>query len=130
MKNLITLFAVLLCVVFSEAQTITSKNVLEYYARTQASLLAADPASATVMLQVGNNNLMEVTDIASSYIALSQIGDNNTTYLYNTNNHRGNAEINIIGSGNYVEILGSNSISDGMKININANDTNIFMKNY
>jgi hypothetical protein len=108
---------------------INSLNVLDYYQRNHQ---VQDPLndSQSIVLQIGNENTVEVRDQRQEYLELSQVGNDNTIYFTNPNNYPTNAEINIQGSGNYVDIVGSNSISDGMKININANDMTIYMRNY
>lgn len=132
MKNLFTF----LCFFFAylgfaqvNSSSINSLNVLDYY---QRNYQVQEPvnASQSIVLQIGNENIVEVRDQRQEYLELSQVGNDNTIYFTNPNNYPTNAEINIQGSGNYVDILGSNSISDGMKININANDMTIYMRNY
>lgn len=132
MKNLFTF----LCFFFAylgfaqvNSSSINSLNVLDYY---QRNYQVQEPvnASQSIVLQIGNENIVEVRDQRQEYLELSQVGNDNTIYFTNPNNYPTNAEINIRGYGNYVDILGSNSISDGMKININANDMTIYMRNY
>ena len=132
MKNLFTF----LCFFFASLgfaqvnpSSINSLNVLDYYQRNH-HIQEPVNASQSIVLQIGNENIIEVRDQRQEYLELSQVGNDNTIYFTNPNNYPTNAEINIQGSGNYVDILGSNSISDGMKININANDMTIYMRNY
>ena len=132
MKNLFTF----LCFFFAylgfaqvNPSSINSLNVLDYYQRNHHIQEPAN-ASQSIVLQIGNENIIEVRDQRQEYLELSQVGNDNTIYFTNPNNYPTNAEINIQGYGNYVDILGSNSISDGMKININANDMTIYMRNY
>lgn len=132
MKNLFTF----LCFFFAylgfaqiNPSSINSLNVLDYYQRNH-HIQEPVNASQSIVLQIGNENIVEVRDQRQEYLELSQVGNDNTIYFTNPNNYPTNAEINIQGSGNYVDILGSNSISDGMKININANDMTIYMRNY
>ncbi|MBH1959840.1 hypothetical protein [Chryseobacterium sp. HSC-36S06] len=132
MKNLFTF----LCFFFAylgfaqvNPSSINSLNVLDYYQRNH-HIQEPVNASQSIVLQIGNENIIEVRDQRQEYLELSQVGNDNTIYFTNPNNYPTNAEINIQGSGNYVDILGSNSISDGMKININANDMTIYMRNY
>ncbi len=132
MKNLFTF----LCFFFAylgfaqvNPSSINSLNVLDYYQRNH-HIQEPVNASQSIVLQIGNENIIEVRDQRQEYLELSQVGNYNTIYFTNPNNYPTNAEINIQGYGNYVDILGSNSISDGMKININANDMTIYMRNY
>lgn len=108
---------------------INSKNVLDYFQQTEI-LKQQTTYSVDILTQIGNGNIVETFDKTPKYLNLVQNGNFNTTYFVNPNNHPTNAEIRINGSGNYIDITGSNSISDGMKININANDMTIFMRNY
>lgn len=135
MKTLCTLMLCLCTFHFMSAQDISlnkinSSNILDYYSRSQIRQSAMENISIDIATQIGTGNLIEVIDKTPSYIELSQTGNFNTTYFVNPNNYPTNAEINVRGSGNYIDITGSNSISDGMKININANDMTIFMRNY
>lgn len=86
--------------------------------------------SMDIMVQIGEGNIIQLIDKTPNFIELVQTGNYNTTLFINPNNYPTNAEIKINGSGNYIDITGSNSISDGMKMNINANDMTIFMRNY
>lgn len=83
-----------------------------------------------VTIQQGNQNTIVATDLSPSYLQLIQSGNYNTTLFHNQNNYPTNAQIQINGSNNYIDIVGSNSISNGMIMNINANDMTIFMRNY
>lgn len=135
MKTLCTLLLCLFNLHFILAQDVSlnkinSSNILDYYSRSQMIQSSMENKSIDIVTQLGNGNLMEVIDKTPGYIELSQTGNFNTTYFVNPNNYPTNAEINVKGSGNYIDITGSNSISDGMKININANDMTIFMRNY
>lgn len=108
---------------------INSLNVLDYLQQNEI-LKQQQIKSLDILIQTGNGNVAETIDKSSKYLNISQTGNFNTTYFVNPNNYPTNAEIRINGSGNYIDITGSNSISDGMKININANDMTIFMRNY
>lgn len=135
MKNLyITIIISLISQIFQsqniDLQTINSSNVLELYKQNQLQSLPIDFKSVDISVQIGNGNVIEIIDKVPNYIELMQIGNYNTTLFVNPNDFPTNAEIKVNGSGNYIDITGSNSISDGMKININANDMTIFMRNY
>ena len=119
---------------FISAQTITlnninSSNILEYYKQTEIKNLS-QIQSVNILTQNGIGNTAETYDKTPKYLNLSQNGNFNTTYFINPNNYPTNAEIRINGSGNYIDITGTNSISDGMKVYINANDVTLFMRNY
>ena len=135
MKNLITIILVFIFSQFIPAQNISfndvnSSNVLDMYRQIQASNMPQEMKSMDIMVQIGEGNMIQLIDKTSNFIELVQTGNYNTTLFINPNNYPTNAEIKINGSGNYIDITGSNSISDGMKMNINANDMTIFMRNY
>ena len=120
---------------FVAAQNITfnnvnSFNVLDVYQKIELGNTAQENKSRDITVQIGDGNMIQMIDKTPNYIELVQSGNYNTTLFVNPNNYPTNAEIKINGSRNYIDIAGSNSISDGMKININANDITIFMRNY
>ena len=108
---------------------INSKNILDFY-RQEAAKQQQEMKSVDISVQIGNGNTIEVYDKTPNYIEITQTGNYNTTYFVNPNDYPTKASVNISGSGNYIDITGSNSISDGMKMNIRANDMTIFMRNY
>ena len=134
MKNLIfTIVSILFFHSFS-GQTITlnninSSNILEYYQQNEV-INQPQIENGNILTQIGNGNFIDARDINQNYLNILQYGNLNTTLFVNPNNYPTNAEIKINGSRNYIDITGSNSISDGMKLNINANDMTIFMRNY
>lgn len=135
MKNLITIILVFIFSQVIPAQNISfndvnSFNVLDLYKQIQMSNMPQDMKSMDIMVQIGEGNMIQLIDKTPNFIELVQTGNYNTTLFINPNNYPTNAEIKINGSGNYIDITGSNSISDGMKMNINANDMTIFMRNY
>ena len=89
-------------------------------------------ASSTLVLQNGNENFASINLKYNPKISATQNGDLNTLIYQDFFNPNSNAELSVIteGSGNYVEVLGSNSISNGMKIKITGNDKMIFIRNY
>lgn len=134
MRISFTLSILLTCAALSgqniSLSQINSNTVLDFYQQTSVMQRTAAGASHDIVLQIGNSNTVELVDRTPNHIVLSQVGDYNTTYFINQTNHPTNAEISVKGSGNHIDITGSNSISDGMRININANDMTIFMRNY
>lgn len=136
MKNLLT---AIICTLFFQwgwAQDITlnkvnSSNILDFYAQSQRiDMQPGEVKSMDVAVQIGQGNNYEMIDRTPQYLEVIQNGNYNTTYFVNPNDYPTNAQIKINGSGNYIDITGSNSISAGMQININANDMTIFMRNY
>ena len=84
------------------------------------------------MIQIGNSNAIEVYDNSKkSNLIMSQVGNYNTTFFNNQNeNQKTDHQINVKGSNNHVDITGSNSISEGMIINLKQNDKMVFIRNY
>ena len=84
------------------------------------------------MIQIGNSNAIEVYDNSKkSNLIMSQVGNYNTTFFNNQNeNQKTDQQINVKGSNNHVDITGSNSISEGMIINLKQNDKMVFIRNY
>ena len=135
MKTLLTFIVCFFFHQFSNAQEISlrninSSNILDFYQQNQNQQQQNQMKSIDIATQVGDGNTIQMQDRTPSYIELVQTGNYNTTFFENPNNYPTNAEIKVKGSGNYIDVTGSNSISDGMKININANDVTIFMRNY
>lgn len=135
MKALLVFILCFLNLHFIGAQNVTlnqinSSNILDYYDRLQLIKMNADFKTQDTAMQSGIGNKIEVIDKTPNYIELMQSGNYNTIYFVNPNDYPTNARINVNGSGNYIDITGSNSISNGMIISINANDTTLFMRNY
>lgn len=135
MKAILVFILCFLNLHFIDAQNVTmnqinSSNILDYYDRLQLIKSNSDFKNTDITIQSGIGNKIEVIDKAANYIELMQSGNYNTIYFVNPNDYPTNAQINVNGSGNYIDITGSNSISNGMIITINANDTTLFMRNY
>lgn len=111
-------------------KNINSSNVMDFYNQNQILKINEEIKSVDIITQIGIGNTMQVADVSAQYLHLIQDGNYNTTYFINPNNYPTNSAIKINGSGNYIDITGSNSISNGMKLTINANDMTIFMRNY
>ncbi len=127
MKNAYLLLIGLMFCSFVSAQ-INSNNVLAYYEQLKTTQSYTEQNSILVA-QVGNNNVVDVIDHNPQLLAIVQVGDVNSTVYENYTDYPTNMEISLIGSGNYVEIEGANSISDGIKINIRADDMTFLMRN-
>ncbi len=97
------------------------------------SLFAEKPQnSSTLLLQIGNENFASVNLLYDTKVSSLQKGDQNTFIYQDLFNPKSNPELNVtaVGNGNYIEVLGSNSISDGMTIKTTGNDKMIFVRNY
>lgn len=82
--------------------------------------------------QLGDNNYIQVEAAASQVSQIvSQIGDSNSfqNYAFRDFNTQG-IELLQKGSNNDVQIFGSNSISQGMKIQVSGSYKTILVRNY
>ena len=91
-----------------------------------------DPASSySNILQVGNNNHAELSINANTDIGVRQVGDYNTLYFVNSfTDAETRTAISAQGNNNIIDVTGSNSISDGMQINVKGDNKTIFVRNY
>ncbi len=136
MKNLFVFFFVL-SINIIKAQTISfekidSNNVLNIINQENYKVIDNTNTTSTIVTQIGNQNLAEINLLYGSKLTTLQKGDYNTLLYQDLFNPKTNSELSIIaeGNGNYIEVLGSNSISDGMKIKTTGNDRMIFIRNY
>lgn len=90
-----------------------------------------DIGSYTSTVQIGNQNSAELFINEKTSISLSQIGDYNKLFYINSFT---DAEVKNTfttqGHNNIIDITGSNSISENMKMNIKGDNMTIFMRNY
>jgi len=110
-----------------DLKNINSHNIVDFYEKYSQ---AAGKQNSTLTLQQGNQNHADIRDRDYGKLMVIQNGNQNLTLFNNANPYPTNAQIQINGNNNYIDIAGSNRISEGMKININANDMTIFMRNY
>lgn len=106
---------------------INSNNILNVIAMQNP-----DPASSySNILQVGNNNHAELSINANTDIGVRQLGDYNTLYFVNSfTDAETRTAISAQGNNNIIDVTGSNSISDGMQINVKGDNKTIFVRNY
>lgn len=128
MKTVLLLFAFLLSSAGSAQtfQELNSKNILDFANEFNSR---HEEKNIVVTVQTGKANYADILN-RDGTLLLRQNGNYNQTLFKNLDAHRTDAQVTVNGSNNYVDIVGSNSISEGMKININANDMTIFMRNY
>ena len=138
MKKTFIIIAIFLTVLYSaqkiDFNTINSNNVLTILNNitiTENKDLQ-NYNKVSQMIQIGNSNAIEVYDNSKkSNLIMSQVGNYNTTFFNNQNeNQKTDQQINVKGSNNHVDITGSNSISEGMIINLKQNDKMVFIRNY
>ncbi|GEM_PF-921923 len=131
MKNLLAILFLSLSLFYKAQQKVSfeelnSQNVLQAFGGAGVG----SSAGFTQVLQVGNGNDVKIYDRNPKQVSISQIGNENQTLYINTSNTPSAATINTKGNSNYVDMVGSNSISENMKININNSNMIIFIRNY
>lgn len=99
------------------------------------SIIAAqNPDQATSysnIIQVGNGNNAELSINAKTDIAVKQLGDYNSLYFVNSfTDTETKTAITTQGNNNIIDITGSNSVSEGLQINVKGDNKTIFMRNY
>jgi len=107
---------------------INSNNILNIIATQNP-----DPAilSYSNIVQVGDFNNAELSINAKTNISVKQIGDYNTLYFINSfTDTETKTAITTQGNNNIIDVTGSNSISDGMKIDVKGDNKTIFVRNY
>ncbi|MDR6405947.1 MULTISPECIES: hypothetical protein [Chryseobacterium] len=106
---------------------INSNNILNVIA-----IQNPDPVSSySNILQVGSNNHAELSINANTDIGVRQVGDYNTLYFVNSfTDAETKTAISSQGNNNIIDVTGSNSISDGMQINVKGDNKTIFVRNY
>jgi hypothetical protein len=99
------------------------------------SIIAAqNPDQATSysnIIQVGNGNNAELSINAKTDIAVKQLGDYNSLYFVNSfTDTETKTAVTTQGNNNIIDITGSNSVSEGLQINVKGDNKTIFMRNY
>ncbi|MDC8101383.1 hypothetical protein [Chryseobacterium rhizosphaerae] len=83
------------------------------------------------VIQIGDFNNAELSLNARTSIAVKQLGDYNTLYFINSfTDKETKASITTQGNNNIIDVTGSNSISEGMQINMKGDHKTVFMRNY
>lgn len=83
------------------------------------------------IIQIGDNNNAELSLNSRTYITVKQLGDFNALYFMNSFTDKSTkTAITAQGNNNIIDVIGSNSISDGIQINVKGDNKAIFMRNY
>ncbi|UHO40844.1 hypothetical protein H5J24_17215 [Chryseobacterium capnotolerans] len=83
------------------------------------------------IVQMGDYNNAELSLNNKTIITVSQLGDYNALYFINSfTDKETKAAIITQGSNNIIDVTGSNSISDGIQINVRGDNRTVFMRNY
>jgi hypothetical protein len=81
--------------------------------------------------QEGNFNNADLSLNAKTAISVKQVGDNNSFYFNNSFTEKEvKTAVTTQGNNNSIDITGSNSISEGLKLNVQGDNMTIFMRNY
>lgn len=97
-------------------------------------IAAQSPDQATSysnIIQMGNGNNAELSINAKTDITVKQLGDYNTLLFVNSfTDAEAKTAVTTQGNNNIIDITGSNSVSDGLQINVKGDNKTIFMRNY
>ncbi|GAA5098776.1 hypothetical protein GCM10023210_35310 [Chryseobacterium ginsengisoli] len=97
-------------------------------------IAAQNPNQATSysnIIQIGNGNSAELSINAKTDITVKQLGDYNTLLFVNSfTDTETKTAITTQGNNNIIDITGSNSVSEGLQINVKGDNKTIFMRNY
>ncbi|WP_210151656.1 hypothetical protein [Chryseobacterium scophthalmum] len=87
--------------------------------------------SSSIVAQVGKGNNADLTISSKTNIIIQQLGDQNSIYFNNAFTEKETkAAVTVQGYNNIVDVTGSNSVSDGMQINVKADNKTVFVRNY
>lgn len=111
---------------------INSATAVEMMTKQSPQSLSFEPsASSTIVLQNGYGNNADLQLNSKTQIVVQQLGDQNSIYFNNSFSTKENkSAITTQGNNNMIDITGSNSISDGLHLNIKSDNKTIFMRNY
>lgn len=88
-------------------------------------------AGYSTIIQMGNDNNAELSLNNKTIITVKQLGGYNALYFINSfADKETKAAIITQGSNNIIDVTGSNSISDGIQINVKGDNRTVFMRNY
>ncbi|WP_223601253.1 hypothetical protein [Chryseobacterium sp. GVT01B] len=106
---------------------INSNTIFNLIARQQID----QTSFGSNIIQMGDYNNAELSLNARTNIAIKQLGDFNTLYFMNSfTDKETKAAITAQGNNNIIDVTGSNSISDGIQINVKGDNKTVFMRNY
>jgi hypothetical protein len=106
---------------------INSNTIFNLIARQQAD----QTSFGSNIIQIGEYNNAELSLNARTHIAVKQLGDFNTLFFINSFTDKEiKAAVTAQGNNNIIDVTGSNSISDGIQINVKGDNKTVFMRNY
>lgn len=96
-----------------------------------SAAVSEEKSSISSIAQIGNNNNTELQLNSKTNIIVQQLGDQNSIYFNNSFNAKeSKSAITTKGNNNIVDVTGSNSISEGMHLNVKGENMRVFMRNY
>jgi len=106
---------------------INSNTIFNLIIRQQAD----QSSYSSNIIQMGDYNNAELSLNARTHIVVRQLGDFNTLYFINSfTDKETKAAVTAQGNNNIIDVTGSNSISDGIQINVKGDNKTVFMRNY
>ena len=106
---------------------INSNTIFNLIARQQID----QTSFGSNIIQIGDYNNAELSLNARTNITVKQLGDFNTLYFINSfTDKETKAAVTAQGNNNIIDVTGSNSISDGIQINVKGDNKTVFMRNY
>lgn len=125
----------LLSTMLAKSQQIDWNRINSQTAVDMINLYNADPSlsvsSISQVAQVGNSNIADLSINAKTNIVVQQFGDQNSIYFNNAfSSKEAKTAITTQGNNNIVDITGSNSVSEGMHLNVKGENLTVFMRNY
>lgn len=125
----------LLSTMLAKSQQVDWNRINSQTAVDMINLQNADQSlsvySISQIAQVGNSNIADLSINAKTNIVVQQFGDQNSIYFNNAfSSKEAKTAITTQGNNNIVDITGSNSISEGMHLNVQGENLTVFMRNY
>lgn len=88
-------------------------------------------SSVSQVVQMGDFNNADLQINSKTNIMVQQFGDQNSIYFNNAfSSKEAKTAITTQGNNNIVDITGSNSISEGLHLNVKGENMTVFMRNY
>lgn len=125
----------LLSTMLAKSQQIDWNRINSQTAVDMINLQNADQSlsvsSISQVAQVGNSNTADLSINAKTNIVVQQFGDQNSIYFNNAfSSKEAKTAITTQGNNNMVDITGTNSVSEGMHLNVKGENLTVFMRNY
>ncbi|OCK53385.1 hypothetical protein BA768_02265 [Chryseobacterium sp. CBo1] len=121
----------LLAFFFAKSQQIDWNKINSNTIMDVISIQNTTQNNSSVVAQIGNMNNTELNVSSKTNIIVQQLGDQNSIYFNNAFTEKETkAAVTVQGYNNIVDVTGSNSISNGMEINVKGDNKTVFVRNY